>query len=99
MKKKKTKMENINKHSYECLRDSAMRSRMRKLGKFWFSESIEILKLCDYKVKIIKGIENNKLKYAITPEKIAPDLWLFACDTRKKAIEFIEKMGLILIKK
>lgn len=89
---KTTKMENINKHSYRYLRNSAMGSRMRRKGRFWFKEVYEILKLCDYKVKVIKGIENKTIVWAIIPTKVAPSFWIFSCKKKKQAIEFTKKM-------
>ena len=91
-------MKQINKHLYKDMRNSAMGARLRRKGKFWFPEAYELLKLSDYKVKIIKGIEKNKLKYAIIPTKIAPDFWLFSCDTKEYAVKFVEKMDWILIR-
>ena len=95
----KTKlMKQINKHLYKDIRNSAMGSQLRRKGKFWFPEAYELLRLSNYKVKIIKGIEKNKFKYAITPTKIAPDFWLFSYNTKEDAIKFIEKMNWRLIK-
>ena len=55
------------------------------------------MRLSDYKVKIIQGIDNGELKYAIIPTKVAPDFWLFSCDTKNDARKFVKKIGWILV--
>lgn len=88
----------INKKTIRYLYKSAFGQRLRRKGKLWFYEALEILKESNYKVKIIKGIEKNKLKFVIVPTKIAPDFWLFSCITKQEAFDVIKKMEWVLVK-